>query len=60
MGEEYYTNISVVFILALPAIQKEAKITAPSRVPKTLSIKYPPTIGNITFGHEYHAYKLAN
>ena len=37
-----------------------AKIVAPSRVPKILSIKYPPTIGNITFGHEYHAYKLAN
>lgn len=37
-----------------------ANITAPSRVPKTLSIKYPPIIGKITFGHEYHAYKLAN
>ena len=37
-----------------------ANITAPSRVPKTLSIKYPPIMGKITFGHEYHAYKLAN
>jgi hypothetical protein len=32
----------------------------PNRIPKTVSMRYPPTMGKTTFGHEYHEYKLAN
>ena len=33
---------------------------AASLIPKTLSTKYPPMIGKMTFGHEYHAYRFSN
>ena len=41
-------------------MMKKANMTVPMRMPKTLSIRYPPTKGNITLGHEYQEYKLAN
>lgn len=37
-----------------------AKIIVPSLIPNTLSMRYPPTMGNTTLGHEYQEYRLAN
>ena len=37
-----------------------AKMTVPILIPKTLSIRYPPTKGRMTLGQEYQEYKLAN
>ena len=39
----------------IPIMMKTAKMTVPIRIPKTLSIRYPPTKGSITLGHEYQA-----
>ena len=41
------------YINNLPRMQKAMKITEAILSPNTLSMRYPPTTGSTTFGHEY-------
>ena len=58
MGGQRTTT--TVYLVYLPTNIKLAKIIAPNLIPNTLSNRYPPIMGSITFGQEYKAYKFSN
>lgn len=45
---------------AWPTQMMKAKSMVPKRMPRTRSMRNPPTTGSTTLGQEYQEYRLAN